>query len=230
MRMRRLMLTAAVLLCTASVLSLIREYPAAVFARDSAVLKLDILLQPDVSFSGQASLPGVPAVPLSWRGQRDLLHGCNDVQTDPLFQFMPPEQQAIVHENCLNLSERVLLRAPTYGLAHLVQASAHTSLGNVERRDNALRYAQQYAPLEGWQAVRRLRLAVPLLTTLDTRAAEAVEADLAFMMMSDWGVQQIAPLFIANPNARAIIETVAQNADTARQQQLIGALRRYAQR
>lgn len=223
--MRHVMLGAAVLLCVMSVLGLIREYPAAVFARDSSVLKLDILLQPNISLSGQASLPGIPTVPLSWRGQRDLMRGCNDVQIDPMFQFMPPDLQAIIHENCLNLSAQTLSRAPTFGLAHLVQANAHTALGDAGSRNRALTYAQRYAPLEGWQAIRRVQLGLDVLNTLDAAARQAVEADLTFMMMTHWGVQQIAPLFVAKPDSRAMIEAVAQDADPARQQQLITALR-----
>lgn len=228
--MRRLLLAAAILLCITSTLGLIREYPAAVFARDPTMLKLDILLQPDVSVTGQGTVPGIPTIPLSWRGQRDLLLGCNDVQTDPLFKFMAPEPQGVVHQNCLKIAEQILTRAPTFGLAHLVQATAHSGLGNAHDRDAALVVAQKTAPHEGWQAIRRVQLGLPSLTTLDPRAQGAVAADLHFMMMTDWGVRQIAPLFVTHPNARVLIESVAQRADPVRQQQLINALRIYTQR
>lgn len=228
MAVRRVALAGAVLLCLASVLGLLREYPAAVFARDDIGLKLNILAQSDIVPSGAAILPEIPDVPMSWRGQRDLLRGCSDVQFDTTMQFMTAETKTAVHQNCLVLADRVLDRAPTVGLAYLVQAAAYDHSGSEQDRNRALTLAQRHAPFEGWQAIRRMRMALPVLDRLNGEARTALAADIAFLMMGNWGTDQIAPLFIATPDARAFIEDIAQRAEPGRQQQFLRVLRQYA--
>ncbi|WP_223814153.1 hypothetical protein [Roseicitreum antarcticum] len=151
------------------------------------------------------------------------------MQSDTTFQFMPADTRASTHQNCLDVAQQVLDRAPTVGLAHLVQAVAFDGLGRAQERDRALAVSQAHASFEGWQAIRRIRVGLPALDTLSTDARAALSADIAFLMIERWGIEQIAPLFISLPDAREFIESVAQQAKPQSQRQLISALRRYAQ-
>ncbi|MDZ4134768.1 MAG: hypothetical protein U1D06_04120, partial [Paracoccaceae bacterium] len=92
-------------------------------------------------------------------------------------------------------------------------------------RDAALVRAQRSAPREGWQAIRRVTLALPVRARLDPPALTALEADIRFLLRSPWGADGLSALYAEARQNRAFIAAMVQTAPAEDQRRFVNRLR-----
>lgn len=100
---------------------------------------------------------------LSVRSQESQLRRCFDVQYSAANSRANPEDRTAFARACLARADDVLATSPTRAIAQLARASALAVLDQPEAARMALEAARSSAPNQGWQASRRMILALDLV-------------------------------------------------------------------
>jgi hypothetical protein len=208
MRWAALVISAIVIGCSAFVL--VHEYSGAIFSQ----------LETGDMITRLAEGPEIApvAMPLTWTGQNEVLEACILLQASLQMALQPSDVKKNVLLGCNDFAQRATSWTPTIALGYLVQAQTAAELKEEAASNLALVRGQAFAPLEGWQALRRANLGLQRLNRLDPAARHALDQDLSFLMATSFGSAAIAQHYVANPDHRALIEAkiadlpnVAQN-------------------
>lgn len=203
-------------LCLAGVLG-IREFAAFRFSA----------LTPTASFA-RLALSDPPPVPLSVRGQRDLMIACSDALAPATLVLQAPDLVTVVADECAALADRVLGWTPTLSAAHLVQAEAAQARGETAAALAALKRSQATASRTLWLADRRMRQALSL-GPVDRVALEPVlRADIDLMFDSDPGIRALARYYVRDADLRPMILAVAETRSAEDQRRFLALTRRLA--
>ena len=166
-----------------------------------------------------ASGAPLPA-PRSARSTRDLLTACGRILTTAPALRQDAATANAVRAGCRSVSDAILERAPAYGRARAVSVISYLP------RISAAEYraARIAAPYEPW----------PLLMRLESYArsgerppelAGPAESGIAAALSYRWGRDEVARLYIAHPDLRAGIRSVADRQEGAVRTDFLRALR-----
>lgn len=158
--------------------------------------------------------------PESARTFRDILSTCGRILTISPRLKSDANLAERVAQTCGKISRSVLSTAPANGRAMAVELLTVKRIA-VDR----LRTAQSAAPNEPWALNIRLQ-AIAADGFLDPVTGEAAAEDIRRAMLSQWGKEALAGLYIARPAFRPLVSRVAEQADRSDQRRFLEILRR----
>ena len=196
--MRGLALVTSAVVTGCSLFALAHEYPAVIF---SQLETGDMIVR---LAEGPAFAP--VALPMTWTGQKEVLEACIQLQASLLISLQPSDIKNNVLRGCDDFAKRATIWTPTFAMGFLVQAQTANKFDDDSASNAAFTRSRAFAPLEGWQALRRVDLGMQRQDRLDPAARNALDQDLSFLMGTGFGLAAIAQHYVANPDHRAWIE------------------------
>lgn len=163
---------------------------------------------------------GLEPQALSLRGQAAGLMACHTALSGPGARLLPPDDRARIAARCSGLAARALRRQPRWALAHYTAALA----GGPDAADRHLPRARALAPAEGWQAARRLGLALAHWPALGPAARDAARADARLLARTEAGAAELARLYRRAPVLAAALADWLEGIGAADARRVLAAI------
>lgn len=163
--------------------------------------------------------PDLPT-PSSARTMRDILSTCGRVLTLSPRLKAEPDLAEIVAARCKSMTDTFLTTSPLNGRALAIGLLASKRIDA-----DTLKAAQRAAPYEPWPLNIRLQ-AVASAENLAPETLPLIKEDFARALLSQWGREVLADLYITHPPIRPLVTQAADAAAPQDQRQFLNILRR----
>jgi hypothetical protein len=190
--MKAVLFVCSVLALLGGVLSFGREYDVAYFSRSQSFAMVEEL----------SSADALIRLPLSARGMRELFAVCGTVQQGIMYGLQPLAVRQVIDGKCLDLSQQVLMKNPSYSAAHTIKMMSSTMPQDIRA---AMVLSQQTSAYESWDAKLRLSKSLAIVGTGDAAFDAALRADIIFLVQTGGGRTWLAKLYGQFPSARAFL-------------------------
>jgi hypothetical protein len=140
--------------------------------------------------------------------------------------YETPETKERILSNCLEISDLIAERAPSFSYAYFSGAFAAILLGDKEGFNARMRRSQLTAPNEQWLVDLRVDLGETHLADLDPAGFVAHEDDLRLMVRSAVGLRNVAKRWIGDEDFRVRIADIVEAMPQETQRRFIVNLER----
>lgn len=165
---------------------------------------------------------------LSFPAKDDLLTACLTTGTALTTLLRPRAELHRFRVTCRDLARAMMPDMPLYALPHLVDAWASAFLGDLPAFRAALLRNWTLAPHVHWQSDRRLTLVHGQRAGLGTEAAVLLEREISSLLTSREGRRILAQRFLAWPEMRDTITSLAEGATEGQQLHFLEQVKRLA--
>ena len=143
-------------------------------------------------------------------------------------QFLGPAQLRATKRNCSDFAQTVSRHWPRFGAAALLEAALAAQGGDTALFQEKITQAQQFAPNQGWQAMRRVALIGEFSRNLGGDPMDfepPLNDDLALMLSIQPGAEALARYYDSAPHLRDAISNAVKAAARADQTRFFNLIR-----
>ena len=147
-------------------------------------------------------------LPFSTRQLNATLEGCWQASLPGQVGFFTADQTRRTHSHCTDFIARAEPFWPGYGRSSLTRAALAAASGDLVRFQAELARAQRLAPHQGWQAMRRLHLAVDMEMSDQigpNGGLSFLHKDVALLLTIQPGAEALAAHYETTPGIRPAI-------------------------
>lgn len=186
-----------------------------------------LTMQQPMSQPGPDTQTGTPPLVAGWayRTQWRQLDRCATKQLGITALLATDETRISDASACLALAAEILRRAPTLSPAHFAVAVSSYRLGDLDVTRRALASARLTARNEGWQADRRMQLALLAFDSYPPDIQTGLEQDIDVLIRHFETLSAVSRAYVAYPHARAIITAQAEKQSPEIQEQFLTHVR-----